>query len=107
MDVATFLSFSVWLVRWLLRRGFPALDALEFPPTNSRAASYRAAALYFFLIFAGLFLCGSLLHVFGNPQAGEIVASTGMGCFVLATLCVLRYASVNRHYDEAGSGGSV
>ncbi|HEV8003499.1 MAG TPA: hypothetical protein VGP63_26790 [Planctomycetaceae bacterium] len=105
MDVSTVLSLSAWLVRWLLKRGFPAVEALDLPPTNWRAASYRAAALYFFLIFAGLFLCGSLLHVRGNPQASEIVGWTGMGCFMIAALCVLKYASINGQCDEAESGG--
>jgi hypothetical protein len=105
MDLSTALTLSVWLGRWLPKRGFPALEALDLPPTNSRAVSCRAAALYFFLIFAGLFLCGSLLHVLGNPQAGEIVGWTGMGCFMIAALCVLKYASINGPCEEAESGG--
>jgi hypothetical protein len=107
MDVSTALSFSIWFMRWLVKRGFPAVEALDSPPTNSRAASYRAASPYFFLIFAGLVLCASLLHVFGNRWEGEVVGWTGMGCFAIAAHCAVKYASVNGPSDEDEWGGSA
>jgi hypothetical protein len=101
MDV---LSFSFWFFRWLWKRGFPAVEALDFPPTNSRAASFKAAALYFFLVFAGLLLSGSLLHVFGKPMAGEIVSWTGIGCFMIAAYCAVKFASVNGPHNASVNG---
>ena len=102
MDVSTALSFSIWFMRWLL-----TVEALDSPPTNSRAALYRAASLYFFLIFAALFLCASLLHVFGNRWESEIVGWTGMGCFAIAAHCAVKYASVKGPSEEGESRGSA
>jgi hypothetical protein len=107
MDLPTTLSFSVWFGRWLLKRGFPALYALELPSTKTRVANYRKAALCFFLCFAGLFLCGSLIRVFANAEIGEAVAWTGAGCFVIAAICVLRSASINGRHPVTSSAGSV
>jgi hypothetical protein len=107
MDFSTALSLSIWFLRWLLKRGFPALEALDIPPTNSRAENYREAALCFFLGFAGLFLCGSLIRVFANAQIGDCVAWTGIGCFVISAICVVRYASINGQHRATASAGSV
>jgi hypothetical protein len=95
MDFSTALSLFVWSVRWRLKRGFPALYALEIPSANSRVARYRKAALCFFMCLSGLFLCGSLIRVFANAEIGDAVAWTGAGCFVIAAICVFRSVSIN------------
>jgi len=107
MDPPTALSVSVWFGRWLLNRVFPALYALELPSINSRVANYRKAALCFFLCFAGLFLCGSLIRVFAGAEIGDAVAWTGAGCFVIAAACVLRSASIDGRHPVTYSAGSV
>ena len=101
MDFATWLSFSVWFWRWLHKRGLPALFALEIPSANSRVANYRTAALCFFMSFAGLSLCGSLIRVLANPEIGDAVSWTGLGCLVIAAICVLRSSSINLKHRAA------
>lgn len=107
MDLSTAFSLSAWFASWLLKRGFPALEELEIPPINSRVARYRKVALCLFLGFAGLFLCGSLIRVFANPEIGDAIAWAGAGCFVIAAVCVLRSASINGRRPVSDPAGSV
>jgi hypothetical protein len=106
MDFSTLVGFSVWFGRWTFQRGMPALFAVEIPPANSRVAKYRRAALCYFMGFAGLFLCGSLIRVFANADVGDAVAWAAFGLFVIAAVCVLRSASVNGRHPVSWSTGS-
>jgi hypothetical protein len=103
MDFWSFLSFSVWFGRWMHKRGGPALSALEVPSASPRVATYRKAALGFFMGFAALFLRGSLIGVFVDARIGEVVSWTGVGCCVIAAICVVRSASLNAQQLAANS----
>jgi hypothetical protein len=107
MDLSAALSVFVWCFRWMFKRGFPALEELEIPPINSRAARYRGLALTLFLCFAGLFLCGALIRVFGNALIADIFGWTGLGCFMMAAFCVVQAASINVRRPASNSTESV
>jgi hypothetical protein len=107
MDFSTTLGLFVWFVRWLFKRGFPALEDLDIPPTNPRVSRHRKAALCFFMCFAGLFLCGSLIRVFANAEIGDAVGWTGLGCFVVSAVCLLWSASINGQRPVSDSAESV
>jgi hypothetical protein len=74
-----------------------AVRAIDKAPVNARAQRYRLAALYLFLLSAGLILTAALVDSFvaDGRTLSEVFGWSGLAGFQCCTVCGIRYGSLN------------
>jgi hypothetical protein len=96
----TFLPALSLLIGWFIASALgraAACGALDVPPTNLLARRYRAVAFCCFMIFAALLLTASLVDTIAKARPlSEVIGFSGLACFLICTICLLRSAIVNK-----------
>jgi hypothetical protein len=99
--VSFLLSVLSGLITGSGKRWISAAEAFEAPPANPAAQRYRAVAFYCFMAFSALLLTAALVDTLAKARpVSEVFGWSGIACFQVCVFCGIRYAIVNKAYED-------